>query len=118
MSEGCVYFVISGNRVKVGYTADLPRRMAALATASSRPLRLVGAVPGDRDLERTCHERLAPYRIHGEWFGVGPALALLDRLTGEVKKREIVALRREAAAYRIRLREAEAELARIKGASA
>ena len=46
------------------------------------PLEIVGSFPQRGIDERLMHERLEPYRAHGEWFDIPPAL-LEELLRGE-----------------------------------
>jgi Meiotically up-regulated gene 113 len=75
-----------GTAIKVGLNmGDVNGRIAQLQTGNPAILRLLEVVPGDRRLEWNFHERLAPSRVHGEWFhgpDVSPFmdyLALLSR---------------------------------------
>ncbi|WP_241833369.1 GIY-YIG nuclease family protein [Streptomyces caatingaensis] len=61
-----VYFIRNGNRVKIGTTTDLRRRIRTLAL---RPEHVVLIERGGRELEREFHERFAKYRDgKTEWF--------------------------------------------------
>lgn len=65
-----VYFIeaIGFRRVKIGYTADLPRRFRALQAACPFQLRILGWVPGTTTYERKLHRHFADLRVRGEWF--------------------------------------------------
>jgi hypothetical protein len=64
-----VYFIrIEGGNIKIGTTTNMRRRMAAFATGICDPFSLVGCVPGGREEEREIHNRLARWRVRGEWF--------------------------------------------------
>jgi hypothetical protein len=67
---GCVYFVSDGENVKIGHTYDLPKRLIALQTGSSRPLAVVGSVirTDPASVESRLHMRFADRRVLGEWF--------------------------------------------------
>lgn len=54
--------------VKIGVTRQLDRRMRALATGAGAELELLVAFPGEREDERTLHDRFDAYRKRGEWF--------------------------------------------------
>lgn len=64
----CVYFLRSNGLIKIGLTTDLPKRIAALKTASANVIELIATVAGDRQLEMKLHKRFAHLRQHGEWF--------------------------------------------------
>lgn len=66
---GWVYFVLSGDAVKIGFTDTRPDiRLKALQTGNPQELVLVGAIKGRSGLERTLHQAFAHLRIRGEWF--------------------------------------------------
>lgn len=58
-----VYYMRLGNRVKIGYTSDLPGRMSAI-----QPEELLVTEPGGRALELVRHGQFAHLRVVGEWF--------------------------------------------------
>lgn len=61
-----IYFLRNGNRIKIGTTTDLKRRIRNLAL---RPEHVVLLEPGGRDKEREFHNRFAKYRDgNTEWF--------------------------------------------------
>ncbi|MFE1949905.1 GIY-YIG nuclease family protein [Streptomyces sp. NPDC059524] len=61
-----VYFIRNGNRVKIGTTTELKRRIRTLAL---RPENVALLLDGSRPLEKTLHDRFADYRIGDtEWF--------------------------------------------------
>lgn len=77
---GWVYFVMSGENglIKIGWTADLRKRVLELRSQNAGALHVLGAIVGSNVLERQYHEEFAPLRHHGEWFW--PHWALLDFL--------------------------------------
>jgi hypothetical protein len=78
----CVYFLRDAEGlIKIGWTKNLRKRVAALQVTSSSPLRLIGVVGGGRNTEQWLHARLGEHRVRGEWFRPS---AKLDRyLLGE-----------------------------------
>lgn len=68
----CVYFLTRGDRVKIGFSANLAERLESLhAEAADVALLLVGGRP----LETALHERYADFRIGTtEWFARVPCL--------------------------------------------
>lgn len=69
-----VYFAEAGDRVKIGWSKRVSARLAELQTGSAVPIRLIGAIPGGRALERRLHEEFAHLRLSGEWFSATPEL--------------------------------------------
>lgn len=70
-----VYFISSGEAIKIGISTDVVGRMRSLQTASPYPLRLMAFLPGatPRD-EAMLHRKFAHLRLEGEWFKPGPDL--------------------------------------------
>lgn len=63
-----VYFVRSGEALKIGLTSDLPQRLQTLQNASATRLVLLLTLPGDIKVERHYHSKFAHLRLEGEWF--------------------------------------------------
>lgn len=61
-----VYFIAHGDRVKIGFTSNLKKRVNGLAL---RPGSILLALDGGVDLERSLHARFADARVDDtEWF--------------------------------------------------
>lgn len=73
---GFVYFIQGGpgEPIKIGFTADVRRRMRALQTAYPKTLNLLAHMHASRKIEAAIHQRLADYRLAGEWFEDCPAV--------------------------------------------
>jgi hypothetical protein len=64
-----VYFVRSRDSIKIGYAADVSKRLAQLQTGSAYQLKLLTVLPdADKRVERYFHEALSSERLCGEWF--------------------------------------------------
>lgn len=63
-----VYFVRSGDRIKIGYSCRPKQRIASFAVHLPDEPELIGTVPGGRELEQRIHTVLDKYRTKGEWF--------------------------------------------------
>jgi hypothetical protein len=70
-----VYFIRIGNRVKIGTTTNLRRRVNDLSLTLGEVAKVV---PGGADVEKVFHERFRAYRIHHnrEWFDARGPLAV------------------------------------------
>lgn len=66
--RGYVYFLVCGERVKIGFSVRPISRVAALSGAHPDPIELLLVVPGTQDQERNIHMVLAEFRTGGEWF--------------------------------------------------
>ena len=83
-----IYFIRSQNgRIKIGYTANIAKRMADLQTAHPEPLSLIVAIPGDMSAERALHRRFMADRLEGEWFDPSPVL--ISYLTSLLEEKPI-----------------------------
>lgn len=58
-----VYYMRIGNRIKIGYSNNLAKRLAAI-----NPEELMAFEFGDNTLEYTRHLQFRDLRTHGEWF--------------------------------------------------
>lgn len=68
-----VYFIRNGNRMKIGTTTELKRRIRTLAL---RPENVALLVAGDQRREREYHKQFADLRVgRTEWFAYEGALA-------------------------------------------
>lgn len=79
-----VYFIQAGDDgpIKIGFSGDPAKRLSSLQTANPQPLRLIGVLPGGKDVEATMHSAFSSHRLRGEWFNPDPSiLGLLDQLT-------------------------------------
>lgn len=77
-----VYYARLGNRVKIGYTTDLPTRMATI-----QPEELLATEPGGPDVESRRHRQFATLRVVGEWFR--HEQPLIDHITALPKMRSV-----------------------------
>jgi hypothetical protein len=72
-----VYFIqAEGVRlIKIGLSVGgIRERLFTLRTMSPVPLRCIGLMEGDRDVEIELHRRFRDLRSHGEWFWPGREL--------------------------------------------
>ena len=91
-----VYFVQNrGNgHVKIGYSADVRKRVASLRVSSSDPLSLIRVIDGGRKTEAWLHKRFDSHKIQGEWFSFHPDM--LDVIApDEVPIRQRIVKRRD-----------------------
>lgn len=74
-TQGHVYFLRSGNVVKIGFSTNLRERQKSLRTARPEPSFICKVVKGSPATERALHKRFAQYRLAGEWFDLRGDLA-------------------------------------------
>lgn len=67
-SDGYIYFLWIGPRVKIGFSTNPYRRLHELRTGMSAPMDKIAVVKGSTQDERRLHKRLKIYHSHGEWF--------------------------------------------------
>lgn len=67
-----VYFIRDASGfVKIGWTADVPKRVSVLQVAHATALEVILQIPGNARTERELHELFDEYRMAGEWFIYG-----------------------------------------------
>lgn len=72
--QGVVYFIRSGDEVKIGKTIDIHQRLTAIRALTLSDTELLATEPGYTRRERALHDRFATYRTHHEWFALKPKL--------------------------------------------
>jgi hypothetical protein len=65
-----IYFIRSGDRVKIGYSRSYKNRTTSIQVSSPHETELLGTIHGDEDAERKLHARFDEYRERGEWFRI------------------------------------------------
>ena len=65
-----VYFIKVNNRVKIGYSNNMDKRINGLKTSNpySNEIELLLLIDGERDIEKKLHKKFSDIRICGEWF--------------------------------------------------
>ena len=67
-SVGCVYFLLSGKAVKIGYSEQFAYRLAELQTGNPVMLEVYKTIAAEKRVERELHAKFRHLRIQGEWF--------------------------------------------------
>jgi hypothetical protein len=71
-----VYYMRIGNRVKIGYSANLKSRLDSI-----NPEELMAIEPGGMGLERDRHDQFRELHTHGEWFRLeDPLVSHIDQV--------------------------------------
>lgn len=71
LQPGWIYYVLTDGKIKIGYTADITRRLRAYPPGSE----ILAVHPGTPDLEKLMHQRFGAYRVAGrEWFRPDPEI--------------------------------------------
>ena len=68
-SPHCIYFMRLGNRVKIGTTRDLAKRVVSI-----QPEEVLAVRPGSFAMEHLIHAQFADLRVSGEWFRLAEPL--------------------------------------------
>ena len=63
-----IYFIRSGQYVKIGVSARPWERLAEFQTANPEPLEMLAVGPGDYGFESELHRLFGEHRRAGEWF--------------------------------------------------
>lgn len=76
-----LYFIKSGEYVKIGVADNPWSRMTGFQIGSPIPLELMAVAPGGFEEEKKYHARLSQYRCRGEWFECNDQLrAVVDSI--------------------------------------
>jgi hypothetical protein len=76
-----IYFIRSGNYVKIGRAEEPWRRFAALQTSHYDTLEMLAIMPGDFPVEAEMHRKFKEFRKRGEWFHLSePILSFIQTL--------------------------------------
>lgn len=80
-TEGHVYFLLSDNAVKIGWTSDLEQRMKSYSPGT----KILAVMPGTRKDETRMHRKFAHLRTNRrEWFAYAPqVMEEVDRIVKE-----------------------------------
>ena len=67
-----VYFIKSGDEIKIGRSKDVLRRLDELQTANSNVLRILYTIKNvPENFEEHVHSICSAFHIRGEWFEKG-----------------------------------------------
>lgn len=72
--RGLIYFLQVGDKVKIGFTQDVERRISELQVASPFNLKLLVTIPGSLVTERRLQKRFMALRVAREWFRYEPPI--------------------------------------------
>ena len=87
---GWVYFIADDDYqfIKVGFSRNVERRLAAIQDGGPLSLHIVDEFPGDITDEQSVHAILKEHRLRGEWFAAEAAMDFLEE--AEAARRRIV----------------------------
>ena len=70
VKAGTVYFLLfkKSKLIKIGYTAQIDKRLRAYSTHSAESFSLIKTVPGTKSKEKNIHKDLKSFRRKGEFF--------------------------------------------------
>ncbi|MGH7990183.1 MAG: GIY-YIG nuclease family protein, partial [Limisphaerales bacterium] len=67
--QNAVYFIEDSlERIKIGFSKNLKKRVGGFQTGSSIRQRLIGSIPGGKHLESKLHSDFAFLQLEREWF--------------------------------------------------
>lgn len=67
-SFGVIYFVQSGQFIKIGHSKKWPERLSGLQTGSPMEINVLHVEAGPVSKERALHRTFDRYHYRGEWF--------------------------------------------------
>lgn len=74
LRPGYIYFMASGDFIKIGYSKSPDARFIKMSTDSPMDLELLHIEPGTVRQEKVFHRHFAAIRTRGEWFHKTPDL--------------------------------------------
>lgn len=77
--HGWIYFFASGDKIKIGYSKNVRRRLSVLSSSSPTDGECIGLLFGGRAFEAAIHDHFAGYHVKGEWFRRTPDLESFAR---------------------------------------
>lgn len=66
--DTCVYFIKSGDLIKIGYTGDLEERKRTLQVNNPTVVEVLKTMPGGYLEEQRLHQKFDHLNKQGEWF--------------------------------------------------
>lgn len=69
-----VYFVLAGDFIKIGFSTNPLKRLAAMQTGSPYELIMLADIPGSKDDEQEIHRMFPDIHVRGEWFRDDPRI--------------------------------------------
>lgn len=73
--RGTIYFIRAGERVKIGFTQNMDRRLSQLQLFFPERLEVVLTLPGSILMEHELHRRFAAHELEREWFAYAAPIA-------------------------------------------
>lgn len=69
-----VYFALCEDRIKIGISQNIGKRLSQLRTGAAAPITLLAACEGGAGVEKALHRKLRQFHIDGEWYRDCPDL--------------------------------------------
>lgn len=69
-----IYFVLSGDFVKIGHSVNPEKRLTVLSTGCPTECKMIGVMPGNQPDEAKVHKQFSHLRTKGEWFRFSPEI--------------------------------------------
>ena len=63
-----IYFLLSNNKIKIGYSDNPSKRIPAIQTASPDPISVLLIIEGGYEKESALHKSFKAFKSSGEWF--------------------------------------------------
>lgn len=70
-----IYFIRSGDHIKIGYSAAPSKRLSKISSDNPLSCELLGVIEGSERKEAEIHLLFSSYRVRGEWFQACDAIS-------------------------------------------
>lgn len=90
--RGYVYFIKCLDKIKIGYTTDIEKRMKQLKIGNGEKLELIYKIQGNRYLETVYQHKYENFHISGEWFEAEPIMRILKQKERDIREQKKLGL--------------------------
>lgn len=90
--KGYVYFIKCLDKIKIGYTTDVERRMKQLKIGNGEKLELIYKMQCERYTENVLHKKYKNFHITGEWYQAEPIIRMIKQRKRDIREQRKLGL--------------------------
>ena len=90
--KGYVYFIKCRDKIKIGYSTNVEKRIKQLSVGNGEKLELIYKIQSDRYLETILHKKYRNYHISGEWFEAEPIIRMIKQQKRNIREQKKLGL--------------------------